>query len=413
MRLFIAAGSKDNPPDSLTARVPSALTMVFGDELLQPLACEDRVGIRRQRRAEEAIGQRVLLRRPPREHVDAPLGRYDAARGFTELVPRHIPAGDGAQHGGRLAIEVGEDTAQELAQDQGIHERRAILGLDRVAHRLERRVASIHLVREVHFVGAAAVVIGAASADRESEGHRLQRPGLVAGDLEALHLRRERDAPPADGGRGATTALRQQVPQAFPRADQLDRLQHGIAAAKSEPRFLEESALDTLHREGDGAPGADGVDAELVAPARRAEDGVAVRDAAKRAEGEQTLVLDADTAVAQRVDVFASDRAGHAARPRPRAPGTELLRREPRRVLEGATLEIPGRQRAEAVEREEVRRSTELAVLRGGRSEGASRQIAAQLDQLAGPGPIAPLRSTDGNGFEVLAAEHRPAAATA
>src|SRR2546422_638032 len=216
-RLFIAAGSKDNPPHSLTARVPSALTMVFGDELL------------------------------------------------------------------------------------------AILGLDRVAHRLERRVASIHLVREVHFVGAAPVVVGAASADRESEGHRLQRPGLVAGDLEALHLRRECDAPPADGGRGAATTLSQQVPQPFPRADQLDRLQHGIAAAKSEPRFVEESALDTLHREGDGAPGADGVDAELVAPPRRAEDGVAVRDAAERAEGEQTLVLDANAAVAQRVDVFASD----------------------------------------------------------------------------------------------------------
>ena len=217
--------------------------------------------------------------------------------------------------------------------------------------------------------------------------------------------------PTADAARRLPSAS--SVSKAFPRADQLDRLQHGIAAAKSEPRLVEQAALGALHREGDSAPGADGVDAELVAPPRRPEDGVAVRDAAEGAEGEQALVLDADAAVAQCVDVFASNRAGHAARASSPVPRTELLRREFGRVLEGAALEIPGRQRAEAVECEKVRRGSKLAVLRGGRSEGSLRQVTAQLGQLGRPGPIAALRSTDGNGFEVLAAEHRSAAAAA
>ena len=102
------------------------------------------------------------------------------------------------QHLRRLGVEVVEHPAQELAEDQRVHQRGLVLGLDRVAHGVERDVPAIDLVREVHLVGAAAVVIGAARADGEPERHRLQRPRLVAGNLEPLDLRRDRDAVVAD-----------------------------------------------------------------------------------------------------------------------------------------------------------------------------------------------------------------------
>ena len=87
--------------------------------------------------------------------------------------------------------------------------------------RIQRHVPAIDLVREIHLVGAAAIVVGAARAHGEAQRHRLQRPRLVAGNLEALDLRRERDAvvpdrlrprggcpPPADrrGPRGGQSA---------------------------------------------------------------------------------------------------------------------------------------------------------------------------------------------------------------
>ncbi len=70
-----------------------------------------------------------------------------------------------------------------------------------------------------------------------------------------------------------------------------------LAVAEPQPRFVQPSPLDTLHREGDGAAGADRVEAELVAAPGRAQDGVGVADAAQRAEREQAFVFDANAAV--------------------------------------------------------------------------------------------------------------------
>ena len=71
--------------ETTALRVPPALAVVLGDELLQALARERGGGVAGQRRAEEALGQRVLLQRPPGQQVELALGRDDAARGVVQL----------------------------------------------------------------------------------------------------------------------------------------------------------------------------------------------------------------------------------------------------------------------------------------------------------------------------------------
>ena len=91
----------------------------------------------------------------------------------------------------------------------------------------------------------------------------------------------------------------------------------------------------------------------------------------------------------------------------------QLGGRQARRLLERPALKVARRQRAEAIERQEIRRRAQLAVLRGRRTERSLRQIAAQLGQLARMRPLAALRPAHGNRLDVLAAEHRSAAAAA
>jgi hypothetical protein len=79
----------------------------------------------------------------------------------------------------------------------------------------------------------------------------------------------------------AAAAIGQQLADAVTLADQIDGAQQRLAAAEHQPRFVEESALDAFHREGDGAARADGVDAQLVAPLRCAQDRIPVADAAQ------------------------------------------------------------------------------------------------------------------------------------
>src|SRR5262249_37472111 len=149
-----------------------------------------------------------------------------------------------------------------------------------------------------------------ARTNRKAERHGLQRTRLVAGNLEAFHLRRKGEAAVADRHGGPAAAFAEQSADAGALADEIDGVQDGARAAEGEPRFVEEPALDTLHRKGDGAAGADGVEAELVALLRSAQHGVAFAHAAQRAEREEALVFDAHAFAAERVDVLAADRAG-------------------------------------------------------------------------------------------------------
>jgi hypothetical protein len=162
-------------------------------------------------------------------------------------------------------VEIGEHAAQKFAQDQGVHQRRFVFGLDGVTHRVKRRVPAIDLLREIHFVGAAAIVIGAARPDGKPQGHRLERARLVAGNLEPFDLWRKCQAPLADRLRRPAAPLGEKLADAFTRTNQIDRLQHGITTAEPEPGFGEQTTFDTFHRERNRAAGANGVDTEFIA----------------------------------------------------------------------------------------------------------------------------------------------------
>ncbi len=84
-----------------------------------------------------------------------------------------------------------------------------------MAHGVQRHVPAIDLVREIDLVRAAAIVVRAARAHGETERHGLQRPRLVAGNLQALDLRRNRDAVVPDGVSRATAALGEKVAEPF------------------------------------------------------------------------------------------------------------------------------------------------------------------------------------------------------
>src|SRR5262245_56469786 len=90
----------------------------------------------------------------------------------------------------------------------------------------------------------------------------------------------------------------------------------------------------------------------------------------------------------------------------------ELLGGEILGVLERATLEVARWQCAKSIEREEIRRGAELAVLRSGRPKRSLRQIAAQLGELAWVRPLRSLRAAHRDRFDVLDPEHRTAPAT-
>ena len=178
-------------------------------------------------------------------------------------------------------------------------------------------VPAIDLVGEVHLVGAAAIVIGAARAHREPERHRLQRPRLVAGNLEALHLRRERDAAVADRQRRRGGCPRP-AGRRGPRARPISSIARSSASplAERQPRLVEQPRSTHSIAKAIVPPVLIVSMPELVAALRRAQHGVGVADAAQRAQREQALVLEAHAAVAERVDVLAADRAGDAARAR-------------------------------------------------------------------------------------------------
>src|SRR4029453_8216297 len=97
----------------------------------------------------------------------------------------------------------------------------------------------------------------------------------------------------------------------------------------------------------------------------------------------------------------------------PRAGGANLLGRDVGRALEGAALEVACRQRAEAVEREEVGGRAELAVFGGRRTERPLGEVLPVLGKLPRMGPFAAPGAAQRDCLDVLAAEHRAAAAAA
>src|SRR3954447_18963486 len=269
-----------------TGRVQAAGPVVLLDHGIQALAGEGRGSPGRQveRLVQEAVGKGVVAARPALAGVERALGEDDPAGGRLELVSVDVPAGHRAQQPRPLGERVVEDAPQELAEDERVHDGRAILRADRGGDVGRAAAQAVVAPGEVGFVGARAVVVGAARVDRETERHRLQGARLVARQLEALDLRGEGDRSLADDVRRGARALGQQRAEPLARADLVDRAEHRIGIAEAQPRRVDEAALGGLHRPRDRAAGGNRVEPVLVAAAARLEHGVRIRDAAQRAE---------------------------------------------------------------------------------------------------------------------------------
>ena len=136
------------------------------------------------------------------------------------------PAGHGAEHLGGLGVEVGEDAAEELAEDQRVHDGGAVLGLDRGDGGCGTAVEAVGAVREIGLIGPRAVVIGAPGADGQAEGHGVQAARVVAGELQPLDVRGQAGCLAADPLGGPPAAQGQQLAECAPpvqeRGDGLD-----------------------------------------------------------------------------------------------------------------------------------------------------------------------------------------------
>ena len=241
-----------------------------------------------------------------------------------------------------------------------------------MAHGVQRHVPPIDLVREIDLVGAAAIVVGAARADGEAERHGLQRPRLVAGNLEALHLRRESRC-----CRGRSLAPRGGCPRpAGRRGPRARRSARSRAAARRrspnvQPRLVEPAALDAFHRERDRAAGADRVDAELVAA-------LATRAARRRASPTPHSEPSANRlSYSTRTAAVADSRRcarSRSCRPRSSRASWRASAAAASGEMSTASSNVPlwklrVGSAPKPIERQQIRRRAQLAVLRGRRTE--------------------------------------------
>jgi hypothetical protein len=91
-------------------------------------------------RIEKSLRERVFRRRPPGKKIELPLGRDNALRGLAQFVRAHIQANGAPLNLGGLGIEIVEYTAQELADNQRVHQHGLVLRVNRMAHAF-----SVHL----------------------------------------------------------------------------------------------------------------------------------------------------------------------------------------------------------------------------------------------------------------------------
>src|SRR5579863_4470873 len=117
-------------------RIQAAFLVVTVNHGAQPGRGEPGLAAGREgERLGQQPGRQPVVVGPPAlaDVVDA-LGEHDPPGGLPQLIPGEVPAGDGAQQARPLGKRVGEDAAQELAQDHRVHHGGAALGLDRGAH---------------------------------------------------------------------------------------------------------------------------------------------------------------------------------------------------------------------------------------------------------------------------------------
>ena len=259
-------------------------------------------------------------------------------------------------------------------------------------------------------------MVGAARVDREPERHRLQRARLVAGQLQALDVRRERRraladdlarrrASPRPAGRRGPRARRSRraraaAPSASPKrshgASIRPRSAHSIAQAIVPPAEIVSRPSSSQR--------------PLASSTASGSD-----DAAQRAEREHVLVLDARPACRRRPCRCARSRSStrRSCRARRRAP-----RRGPRRRARGASANVAAWKlrvgsvaiALNASRLASVPSSRYFAV--AGPNERSRRSRAAASTACGSAGATF-VDGADRDRLEVLGAEHRAEAAAA
>ena len=278
-----------------------------------------------------------------------------------------------------LGVRIGEHAAQELAQDQRVHDRRAVLGFDRTGDVRFASVEAVVVAGQVGLVGAAAVVVGAARVDREAERHRLQRARLIPGELEPLDVRGERLGSAADRARGSA-AIPRRAGRRCPSRAPISSIARSSASASpnrshgaSIRPFSAHSIAHAIVPPVEIVSSPSSSQRELAAITASAS-----LIAAQRSEREHVLVLHPGLLAPRTlVDVLAADRARRTGVARHLAQLGDLARRRaPRRPSNRGGREVAGRKRRDRVERQQVGHRPQLAVLRG---RGAERPLAQVL----------------------------------
>ena len=113
------------------------------------------------------------------------------------------------------------------------------------------------------------------------------------------------------------------------------------------------------------------------------------------------------------VNVFATDRAGDARCACLAARLHQVLRSQAFDARKTALLEVPGWQRVQSIEDQQIGGRAQFAVLGRGRSQGPGRQLPGTRDKLLRVCPRAALRAAHEDRFEVLRTQHGSAAAPA
>ena len=237
--------------------------------------------------------QPVVGRRPALAEVERALGQHDPPGRVAQLGAVDVPAGDRC-----AAARAHSRNGSAKTPRRNLHRISESITAARssvstaAATCACAAVEAVEVAGEVGLVGAGAVVVGAARVDREPERHRLQRPRLVAGQLQALDVRREVVASPADQRGGGPRSPRRAARRG-PRRRPISSSARSSASASPKRSHGASSRPRSAHS----------IAKAIVPPAemvsrpssshRRAglEHGVGVGDAAQRAEREHVLVL--------------------------------------------------------------------------------------------------------------------------
>ena len=213
---------------------------------------------------QKSLGQGVVFGLPTLANIERLSEINDSPGNRLQLGFAELPTCHRGQNLTTIGIEMLERSTDEFAENQGIDQRRTILGLDRACRGMLIAMESVGVFREVDLIGPTSVVIGTARPDRQPQCKRLYGARLIAGQLEPFHLGCKVDRVLPDRLCQAARPFCQCVAQIPTKGDVIEPTQHRLGLTEVRPT-LEQAPLATLHGERQGPARGNRVDSELVA----------------------------------------------------------------------------------------------------------------------------------------------------